>query len=840
MGHFLTTYFRLLFAVAARFLVFALPVFGQTASLVLDSGTAASDGTATLNLRLTSLPGSEPAALQWNFSYASNVRSISATAGSAATLAGKSLTCSSAAGSYSCLLTGMNANAITIGTVAVISVNLSPSVGGAWIGMTGMAASASGDPIPMATVGGTITGGLTGVAPSVGVSALQCNPTTVTSGAVTSCTVTLSTAAPAGGTTVTLSADNSALITPGLVTVAPGSTTATFVTIVGSVTTIQTAVLTATANGGSKPVALTLLGSAPTTSSSIWNPSAAPRTMFDNTLPVELGLKFQSSVAGFITGVRFYKGPQSTGLHIGHLWSKSGALLATTTFTNETASGWQQANFLLPVAISANNTYVISYYLTQGQFADDVSYFEDSGVTNGVLTALRDGVDGGNSVYQYGQSGFPSSTWESSNYWVDVVFSPNNTASPKSFISAAESIDIGEPTGTKDGASFSCSPNTVNAGSSFTCEVNSVVPITADVEITPSSTDLRMPASISPRVDQHSFAFRGYVDERAPQGSVIISAMVNGQLIESTISILAGNSPIIHLPEHQLAKLGSPVAFIVSAKDPSDQPVDLSVSGLPAGASFDPRLGRFQWTPTELQNGTYRLTFTATNRAHVSSAKQLRVDAGSGIPMVSNSSPAVPGSVVRLSGRWLGPVVATSDLAGSSLEVAGTKVKVNGVYVPVLSASQREITFLCPDGQPGDTLEIVAETPAGSAQAVQANLQEAYPAVLSTYHTGTTNLVTVRDVRGDGYPAQPGDLVTMRVTGLGNQLPFLVRIGDVPAAVRSVTSVFRNAGTWDVQVEVPSSVPYGDTVPVQIQSTLSTGKAVESRLASLAIEALRR
>ena len=37
---------------------------------------------------------------------------------------------------------------------------------------------------------------------------------------------------------------------------------------------------------------------------------------------------------------------------------------------------------------------------------------------------LRDGVSGGNGVYLYSSSlGFPNQTWNSSNYWVDVVFS---------------------------------------------------------------------------------------------------------------------------------------------------------------------------------------------------------------------------------------------------------------------------------------------------------------------------------------------------------------------------------------------------------------------------------
>ena len=63
-------------------------------------------------------------------------------------------------------------------------------------------------------------------------------------------------------------------------------------------------------------------------------------------------MKFTSEVFGTVTGVRFYKVSANTGTHIGSLWSASGTLLASATFTGETASGWQQVNFSTPVQIA--------------------------------------------------------------------------------------------------------------------------------------------------------------------------------------------------------------------------------------------------------------------------------------------------------------------------------------------------------------------------------------------------------------------------------------------------------------------------------------------------------
>ena len=123
-----------------------------------------------------------------------------------------------------------------------------------------------------------------------------------------------------------------------------------------------------------------------------------------DTASVNLGVKFRSDVDGFITGIRFYKGASNTGTHVGTLWTSAGAQLATATFTNETASGWQQVNFATPVAVTANTVYVASYLAPNGRYAGDNSYFATAGVDNPPLHALQNGVSGGNGVYAYGST----------------------------------------------------------------------------------------------------------------------------------------------------------------------------------------------------------------------------------------------------------------------------------------------------------------------------------------------------------------------------------------------------------------------------------------------------
>lgn len=156
----------------------------------------------------------------------------------------------------------------------------------------------------------------------------------------------------------------------------------------------------------------------------MWADGNVPDTLSQEALPVELGMKFRSDVPGYITAVRFYKAPQNTGTHTGNLWTIDGTRLASVTFTDESPSGWQQANFSSPVRIAANTTYVVSYYAPNGGYAASVNFFKTT-VDRGPLHALADGLDGPNSVYIYAAGGgFPKQTFNATNYWVDIVFSP--------------------------------------------------------------------------------------------------------------------------------------------------------------------------------------------------------------------------------------------------------------------------------------------------------------------------------------------------------------------------------------------------------------------------------
>jgi hypothetical protein len=177
---------------------------------------------------------------------------------------------------------------------------------------------------------------------------------------------------------------------------------------------------------------------------SLFGPNVTPWVVDQgDTSAVELGVRFKPDMDGSITGVRFYKSSGNTGTHVGNLWSASGTLLASGTFSGESATGWQQLNFPAPVSVSAGTTYVASYFAPRGHYSSSSAYFYMPSPVGGntldskPLHAISANHGEFNGVFSYaGASTFPSSTFNGENYAVDVVFTPKLPPGPVGLVSA--------------------------------------------------------------------------------------------------------------------------------------------------------------------------------------------------------------------------------------------------------------------------------------------------------------------------------------------------------------------------------------------------------------------
>jgi len=225
--------------------------------------------------------------------------------------------------------------------------------------------------------------------------------------------------------------DGDSAITGYTVTPYIGSAAQTAVQVGASTTSKTITGLTTGTDYTFKVTATNAVGTGPaSTASSAVTPQdtildfATPATVDASDLnPVEVGVKFKTDFGGSVTGVRFYKAAANTGTHIGSLWSSTGTRLAQATFTNETASGWQQVTFATPVTITAGTTYVASYFAPSGHYSVTSGGFS-SAVDNAPLHSIADSVSA-NGLYAYtSASAFPTSSFGASNYGVDVLFQP--------------------------------------------------------------------------------------------------------------------------------------------------------------------------------------------------------------------------------------------------------------------------------------------------------------------------------------------------------------------------------------------------------------------------------
>lgn len=235
------------------------------------------------------------------------------------------------------------------------------------------------------------------------------------------------------------------------------------------------------------------------TTVSIWGRSA-PSGLVSNSdnAAVELGTRFTAVEDGAVRGVKFWKQPAQSGLHVGTLWTSTGRKLATTTFANETGAGWQVANFSAPVKIVAGESYVVSYFAPKGGYAITYPF---AGRSATPFLSVR----AGSGVYQYGStSKFPSRSWHNSQYWVDVVFTPRNGGSkPPATSSALASPSASASPSSSAGPTPTATPTPTDASAPVNspkavAPVNSpkpAAPVTSPKPVAPVTTTSAFPSA---------------------------------------------------------------------------------------------------------------------------------------------------------------------------------------------------------------------------------------------------------------------------------------------------------------------------------------------------------
>ncbi len=269
-------------------------------------------------------------------------------------------------------------------------------------------------------------------------------------------------------------------------------------------------------------------GATSTAVTTLFGSSVPAQTTTTDSRSVELGMRFTVDTNGYVYGVRFYKGAGNVGTHTGRLWTDRGQLLGQVTFTNETASGWQQATFSQPIAVRTGTRYVVSYFAPAGHYASTPGLFKHK-VDNAPLHAPADSWSGHNGVYAYaGAPTFPSQSWQSTGYGVDVVYSTSGSAP-----APAGTSDTVAPT---TAAPTTAAPTTTTAPATTT--PTTAAPTTTTVQ--PSTTPTTAPSSTSSPSASSSGV--GDASNTGPTGTL---TPYNGPLTINTPGTVIQNADIV-------------------------------------------------------------------------------------------------------------------------------------------------------------------------------------------------------------------------------------------------------------------------------------------------------
>ena len=405
-------------------------------------------------------------------------------------------------------------------------------------------------------------------------------------------------------------------------------------------------------------------------------------------------------------------------------------------------------------------------------------------------------------------------------------------------------------------ASIECTPQAVTAGTVGTCAIklNNVAETdVVQVQLSSSSGSIKVPATVTTRAGQANLEFQfDSVKAIGSDEDVVVKAQLGTDTVQATVKNQSRRHLAVQVPGHQTARFGNQLRFSVSAEDPA---ASISAASLPAGATFDPADGAFEWTPLAAQQGAHQVVFRAINAAGEAGSVPVTIDVDQGEPVVTSVVNAAsrsvetacsPGAIASLEGIWLSQEAPAADPSGASLKLGGTSVFAYGTAVPILYSSASRVDFLCPPEPPGTPLQIVLQTAGKIAPTVETTEQEIAPGIFSVDESGkgqglvlqsdNSTLAMIRNYRYAALPAKAGDRLLVYATGITEASRLQVKIGDANATVEAITPVSHKPGLFRIVAVMPEGSGSVNAGAVSVIGELPGGGTVSSNQVNIAIE----
>jgi uncharacterized protein (TIGR03437 family) len=352
------------------------------------------------------------------------------------------------------------------------------------------------------------------------------------------------------------------------------------------------------------------------------------------------------------------------------------------------------------------------------------------------------------------------------------------------------------------------------------------------IPLSSNTLSVRTPASVSARSSQSVVRFAATADPVGGATTAVITAQTVNSSVQTNLTLPPAPTP--RLASHSE---GAPVSIIAG--------------NLPAGAQFDAGTGVVTWQPTEKELGTYQSSLQAS--AAMGATTPGVVPATVGQPALNSlengasaDAPAAcsPGSIATLTGRSLYAGAAPArDYSGSSSELEGTRVLVNGESTPVLFASAERVSFRCPSLAAGAGLKIAIETAAGTSNLLERQMASVAPGILTL---GAAKAVAM-DESGElsqiptpqhpGLPVLPGGVVTLWTTGIsceaGSDAQLTLEVSQQPVAIQSIAPSVSHPGVCEIAFQALNVA--GDSVPVVLEARGMDGQTRQSNTATIAV-----
>lgn len=401
----------------------------------------------------------------------------------------------------------------------------------------------------------SVTASLNGISQSASIGltvpvqpgSLACSPATIIAPGAANCTISLTTAVPAGGVVLAVASNNSNVAVPATVAAAAGLTSVSFNANVGSIAADQTAVLTASLNGASQ--SFTLSASAPAQISSL---TCAPSSIGSNgavTCTVALNkAAFVSSVVSLSSNNAALTVPASLTIAAGQnaatFPATSGSVTTAQTATVSAAlNGISQSasiNLTVPVqpgsltcspaTVIAPGTANCSVSLTAAVPAGGVSIALSSNNANITVPASVSAAAGVSSV------SFAASVASITTDQTAALTASLNGVSQSFTLNASALARL---------SSLNCTPSSIRGNSSSTCTValSKAGANVSSVTLSSSNPALVLPASAAIPAGQSSASFTATTGTVSTAQTVTVTATFAGASQSFAINLAVPVAP---------------------------------------------------------------------------------------------------------------------------------------------------------------------------------------------------------------------------------------------------------------------------------------------------------